>query len=267
MDERSRSLERTATAGDPDARARHLMTLVRAGRLTRQRVCMAAWLGDAAAGLLCDMDELTRRLGSLDEPAALRRSLTWVEWAGGIPPEVLLRFAVESIERVSGLVLQPFSDLPARALKAAREILDGRTPTPADRRLASATHDRGQAFFYGTIEDAPHGEDELTDACSSLVYAALWFTVGLRGQGANVEHASALAAQAAEHALNVVRHVEAGRSQDAGETPLGVVSAHAFELERQELHEQRRLLIRLLLDPNEPRVRLVQAAKRRKKRQ
>lgn len=52
-DDRRRELERKAQAGDHDARAALLAHRVRAGELTRQRVGLAAWLGDEAAQEVC----------------------------------------------------------------------------------------------------------------------------------------------------------------------------------------------------------------------
>lgn len=56
-DARLRSLERSAASGDLDSQARSLLERVRAGTLTRERLELAAYCGDAAARLALNVED------------------------------------------------------------------------------------------------------------------------------------------------------------------------------------------------------------------
>ncbi|MCO5164948.1 MAG: hypothetical protein M9894_01075 [Planctomycetes bacterium] len=129
-DAQARDLARRARQGDVDAAVRLIAERRRAGTLTRERVWIAAALGDEAARRVegVPYDEAC-------EPQAMR----WVSWTASQGPEVTARMAAAALEvawretsfccfvpAARGFVLEARALLAAWLEDAAREGLTGR---------------------------------------------------------------------------------------------------------------------------------------------
>lgn len=119
-DARLRSLERAAAAGDVEAQARQLAERVRAGKLTRERLELAAYCGEVAAETALDVQGVT--LGQvLERPfpkGTVGRELA-DEWANALHVQLAARpLAYMDLDMwILGLAGWG-TDVPVRALLA-----------------------------------------------------------------------------------------------------------------------------------------------------
>jgi len=103
-DDRLRRLEREAAGGDPEARARLLRERARSGELPRERLGLAAWLGDPAAAAA---------LGP-EAPAPPEEVGRWAAGAARFGQEAFVRLGGAALRRV-------LSGRPAGASREAAE--------------------------------------------------------------------------------------------------------------------------------------------------
>jgi hypothetical protein len=180
-DERLRTVEREALSGDPAARARLLRERVRVGALTRERLALAASLGDEVA-----------RLAAPDEPllpggvASLLDALE--RWGREPLGRAALSAARAALPRWAALVAD--DPRPARALDDALAWLDAPDATRA--RALEAHLDAVQQLARAEPWDlAPptDGDPALAPeaanaavfavrAARGAVWSVLWFAEG-----------------------------------------------------------------------------------------
>lgn len=126
MDDRARGLERAATGGDEEARARALWERVRRGELDVDRVRLAAFLADPASRLALggQAPELPSGLGT-----CVRQLEAW-------GPQATFRAAITAATRVLYLITDPEERSWSRS---ALEAVAARTRgLPADERWVRA---------------------------------------------------------------------------------------------------------------------------------
>ncbi len=141
-DRRLRELERTASQGDLGARARWLTEQLRRGALSPDRLELAAYLGDPAAGAVLERP-----------PQAPARLVEWALGLGRYGQEWVVRALIEGARHTLPQLAQWFPDehRPARALDVAEACLGDPT-----LESAVAAHEAAQEAL-GAVRGVTYG--------------------------------------------------------------------------------------------------------------